>query len=273
MEKAKAQTFFSSIWTATVAKDVSALHPISLQVNQTLKLDPKQPAAVLGFTLLELMHGHADKANSIVAPLVKAAPDNPFYQMAATEIVFQKQGHCLSNDAAIDRLRKIEPLVEGWDEVTVLSQLGCMATLRGFWSYGIPLFVRALRAREQAKAGEQEDLTILWKRNKPSLDKLLEDVTSMDRKEAEGYRADDLFNFDSVPIDTLARAFCILFVAEFAGIREAWPPCLLLASHHQELNRAWNEQKIPDFLIQHCSDWIVYQPKGSAVRNTPFDRN
>ena len=100
-------------------------------MNQTLQLDPKQPAAVLAFTLLELMHGHADKANSIVAPLVKEAPGNPFYQMAATEIFFQKQGHRLSNDAAIDRLRKIEALVEGWDEVRVFSQLGCMATLRG----------------------------------------------------------------------------------------------------------------------------------------------
>ena len=273
METAKAPNLFSSIWTATVAKNVAAFHPISLQVNQTLQLDPKQPAAVLAFTLLELMHGHADKADSIVAPLVEEAPGNPFYQMAATEIVFQKQGHRLSNDAAIDRLRKIEALVEGWDEVTVFSQLGCMATMRGFWSYGIPLFVRALRAREEARAGEQEDLTILWKRNKPYLDKLLNDLTSMDRKEAESYRADELFNFDSVPIDTLARAFCILFVAEFAGIREAWPPCLLLASHHQELNRAWNEQRIPDFLIQHCSDWMIYQPKGSPVRNTPFDRN
>src|SRR6202140_5552646 len=211
METAEAPNLFSSIWTATVAKNVAAFHSISLQVNQTLQLDPKQPAAVLAFTLLELMHGHADKANSIVAPLVKEAPGNPFYQMAATEIVFQKQGHRLSNDAAIDRLRKIEALVEGWNEGTVFSQLGCMATMRGFWSYGIPLFVRALRAREEARAGEQEDLTILWKRNKPSLDKLLNALTSMDRKEAESYRADELFNFASVPIDTLARAFCILF--------------------------------------------------------------
>jgi hypothetical protein len=50
METAEAPNLFSSIWTATVAKNVAAFHPISLQVNQTLQLDPKQPAAVLAFT-------------------------------------------------------------------------------------------------------------------------------------------------------------------------------------------------------------------------------
>jgi hypothetical protein len=256
---------FCAALTSIVTHDLSALQAARNSVNRTLEHDPIQPAAIVAFTLLELFDGQADKANKLVAPLVKNFPRNPFYQMAATEIVFHKQN--LPNNVAIDMLRKVEGLVTGWDELTVLLQLACIATLRGLWSYGIPLFVRALRAREQANGANEEDLIILWKRNEASLSKLFDNLPSMDREGAQ------LYNFDSVPIDTLARTFCILFTADFAGVREAWPPCLLLASYHQELNRAWTSQKIPDFLIQHCSDWMMYEASGSSVRTTPFDRN
>ena len=98
---------FCAALTSIVTHDLSALQAARDRVNRTLEHDPIQPAAIVAFTLLELFDGQADKANKLVAPLVKNFPRNPFYQMAATEIVFHKQN--LPNDAAIDMLRKAIP--------------------------------------------------------------------------------------------------------------------------------------------------------------------
>jgi len=261
----KKPNLFTSAWLAIINGNTAEIRQTQQRVNRYLHYDPTMPDAIVAWTLLELLHGRADKANERVSPLVKEFPDNPFYLMASTEIVFQKES--LSNDEAINLLRTIEQLAEGWDEADVCGKIGCMAALRGFWSYAIPLFVRAMQVQEQKKPAAEEDLILLWKRNEASLNKLVQCLPTMDLKGLKPY------DFDSVPLDTVARAFCILFTADLAGIHEAWPACIRIASYHHDLQQAWNTKQIPNFLATHCPDWMIYQPAGSPVRTTPFNLN
>src|SRR5260221_1572715 len=70
------------------------------------RLDPTDPEGVLSWTLLKLLYGRSKTANSRIAPLVKDSPANPYYLMAATEIIFQTTH--LSDEQAINLLRDIE---------------------------------------------------------------------------------------------------------------------------------------------------------------------
>ena len=228
-----------------------------------LRLNPTDPEGVLSWTLLQLLDGRSDNANKRVAPLVKDCPANPYYSMAATEIIFQRDH--LSDEHAINLLRDIVRPAN--DSPDVLAKLSCMAALRGFWSLSIPLFVDALRGREKNKNGAEEDLILLWKRNTSSLNQLLESLPSMDQRGLRPY------DFDDLPIETVARAFYVLFTANLAGIDETWPPCVRIALYSHDLQDAWNQKEIPAFLASHCSDWLIYQAAGSNVLTTPFDLN
>lgn len=128
------------------------------------------------------------------------------------QVILVKVLRFVRNSAAINLLRDIERLSSNSPDV--LAKLGCMATLRGFWSYGIPLFVDALRGREDKKEEAEEDLILLWKRNASSLNQLFESLPSMDQRGLRPY------DFDDLPIETVARAFYVLFTANFAGIDE-----------------------------------------------------
>lgn len=254
---------YAKTWLAIMNGDPGEIEDAEQLVTLRLRLDPTDPEGVLSWTLLELLYGRSKTANSRIAPLVKDFPANPYYSMAATEIIFQRDH--LSDEQAINLLRDIVRLAN--DSPDVLAKLGCMAALRGFWSFSIPPFVDALRGREKNKDGAEEDLILLWKRNASSLNQLLESLPSMDQRGLRPY------DFDDLPIETVARAFYVLFTANLAGIDEAWPPCMRIASHSHELQDAWNKKKIPAFLATHCSNWLIYQAAGSNVLTTPFDLN
>lgn len=232
-------------------------------INARLAIDPIDPEAVLCQAMQKLLFGEADDVDKTIAPLVKDFPTNPYYLMAATEVVFQKES--LSDDKVIQLLRNIEHLADNSPDV--LAKLGCMAGLRGFWSFSVPLFIKALRTREENNDGAKEDLILLWKRNDSSLNQLLESLPSMDQHGLQPY------DFDNLPLETVARTFYVLFVANLAGIDEAWPLCMRIASYRHEIQDAWNKKEIPAFLASLCSNWLIYQAAGSNIRTTPFDLN
>jgi hypothetical protein len=145
------------------------------------------------------------------------------------------------------------------DSADMFAKIGFAAAMRGFWSYGMRFFIKAMRAKERPNITGSEDLILLWKRNEASLDLYMRSLVEPDGR---GFNGDSL---DDVPLEMLVRTVCILLLATTeAGISEAWPVAVRLACNHREISEAWNKKNLVPLLSRFCFEWMGIETRGGT---------
>lgn len=145
------------------------------------------------------------------------------------------------------------------DSSDVFAKIGFAAAIRGFWSYGMSSFIKAMKAREKLKTPNCQDLILLWRKNERSLDDYIRSLAALDGR---GFDGDSL---DDVPIEILVRTVCILLLATTeSGISEAWPVAVRVASNHREISEAWNKEKVLPLFSKFCFNWIGMETTGGG---------
>ena len=216
-------------------------------LDEHLSCDPSSREAILSWTELKLVQGQTDAAIRRLGPLTIAFPTDPYYMLAAAEVVLQEA--YFTQTGVTDLLDGIAACAG--DSSDVSAKIGFAATMRGCWSYGMRFFIKAMRARERVKSTGSQDLILLGKRNEASLDVYLRSLAAQDGR---GLNGDSL---DDVPLEVLVRTVCVLLLATTeAGISEAWPVAVRLACNHPEISAAWKKENLVPLFTRFCFNWI-----------------
>lgn len=216
-------------------------------LDEHLSRDPASREAILSWTELKLVQGQTDTAIERLGPLTISFPTDPYYMLAAAEIVLQEI--CVTPTPVTDLLDGVAACAG--DSADVFAKIGFAAAMRGCWSYGMRFFIKAMRARERPKLTDSQDLILLWKRNEASLDVYLRSLVELDGR---GWGGDSL---DDLPLEMLVRTVCVLLLATTeAGISEAWPVAVRVACNHRELSEAWNKQNLVPLFSRFCLNWM-----------------
>ena len=220
--------------------------------------------AILSWTRLMLLQGQTVTAAKRVWPLMEACPTDPYYLLAAAEIMLEESSFTPKGFAGLfDWVRQC-----AGGSPDVLAKIGFAATMRGHWSYGMRFFLEALRVKEELKLKitGTEVLILFWKRNRASLHSHLHDLECVDGR----LRGD---TFDDVPLEVIVRSIYILVTAKLeGGIPEAWPVALRLACNHREISRAWREENLVPLFSRFCFNWIGIETTG-GTRSGPWTSN
>jgi len=220
-------------------------------LDQHLSRDPSAREAILSWTELKLLQGQTDTVIKRLGPLTIAFPVDPYYMLAAAQVVLQE---AYVTSGGVTQLFDGVAACAG-NSSDMLAKIGFAAAMRGFWSYGMRFFVKAIRAKLNAS----QDLMLLWKRNEVSLDVYLRSLIGIDGRGLDGDSLDD------VPLEVLVRTVCILLLAAAeAGISEAWPVAARLASTHRDLSEAWNQKNLVPLFSRFCSNWVGIETIGGA---------
>jgi hypothetical protein len=232
-------------------------------LDEHLSSEPSSGEAVLSWTELKLVQGQPQTAIKRLRLLTNDFPRNPYYLLATAEIIMQE---------AYVTPRGVTDLLDGvaecaGDSADVLAKIGFAAVVRGFWSYGMPYFIKAMKAREKLRVRSSQDLILLWKKNEPSLDAYLRSLTGLDGR---GLNGDSL---DDVPLEMLVRTVCILLLATTeSGISEAWPVAVRVACNHRELSEAWSKENLLPLFSKFCFNWMGMETTGGG-RVGPWSAN
>ena len=224
-------------------------------LNEHLSSDPSSREAILSWTELKLVQEQTDTAIERLGPLTIDFPTDPYFMLAAAEIIMQE---------TYVTPRGVTDLLDGvaacaGDSADVLAKIGFAAAMRGFWSYGMRFFIEAMRARERVKATSSQDLILLWRRNEASLDVYLQSLVGLDGRGLDGDSLDDM------PLEMLVRTVCILLLATTeAGIPEAWPVAVRLACNHPELSEAWRKENLVPLFSRFCVNWMGFETTGGG---------
>lgn len=218
--------------------------------------------AILSWTRLKLVQGESVTAVKRVWPLMEAFPTNPYYLLAAAEIMLEESSSTPQGFAGLfDWVREC-----AGGSADVLAKIGFAATMRGYWSYGMRYFLEALKVKEELKTTGTQDLILLWKRNRASLHSHLHDLECLD-----GRWGGD--TYDDLPLEVIVRSVCILVTAKLeGGIPEAWPVAVRLACKHREISEAWNTASLVPLFSRFCSNWIGIETTG-GTRSGPWSSN
>ena len=224
--------------------------------------DVSSREAILSWTRLMLLQGQTVTAVKRVWPLMEAFPTDPYYLLAAAEIMLEESSFTPQGFAGLfDRVREC-----AGGSPDVLAKIGFAATMRGYWSYGMRSFLEALRVKEELKTTGTQVLILLWKRNRASLHSHLHDVECLN-----GRWGGD--TYDDLPLEVLVRSIYILVTAkQEGGIPEAWPVALRLACNHREISEAWREQNLVPLFSRFCFNWIGIETTG-GTRSGPWSSN
>jgi hypothetical protein len=226
--------------------------------------EPLSREAILSWTRLRLFQGQAVTAVKRVWPLMEAFPTDPYYLLAAAEIMLEESSFTPRGFAALfDWVREC-----AGGSPDVLAKIGFAATMRGQWSYGMRCFLEALRIKEELKlkTAGTEVLILFWKRNRASVLSHLHDLECVDGR----MRGD---TYDDLPLEVIVRTVYILVTAKLeGGIPEAWPVALRLACNHREISEAWREQKLVPLFSRFCFNWIGIETTG-GTRSGPWSSN
>ena len=232
-------------------------------LDEHLSRDPASREAILSWTELKLLQGHTDTAIARLGPLTIAFPTDPYYMLAAAEVVLNET--YVTPTGVTDLLDGVAACAG--DSADVLAKIGFAAAMRGFWSYGMRFFIEAMRARERLKITDSQDLILLWKRNEVSLDVYLRSLVGLDGRGLDGDSLDD------VPLEMLVRTVCILLLATTeSGISEAWPVAVRIVCNHRELSEAWNKGNLVSFFSRFCLNWMGIETTGGG-RIGPWSTN
>ena len=220
--------------------------------------------AILSWTRLMVLQGQTVTAVKRVWPLMEAFPTDPYYLLAAAEIMLEESSFTAKGFAALfDWVREC-----AGGSPDVLAKIGFAATMRGHWSYGMRSFLEALRVKEELKLKTTgaEVLILFWNRNRTSVHSHLHDLECLDGR----LRGD---TYDDLPLEVIVRTVYILVTAKLeGGIPEAWPVALRLACNHREISKAWREENLVPLFSRFCFNWIGIETTG-GIRSGPWTSN
>jgi len=232
-------------------------------LDEHLSRDPSSREAILSWTELKLVQEQASTAIARLRPLRIDFPTDPYYLLATAEIIMQEA--YVTPAGVTDLLDGVAESAA--DSADVLAKIGFAAAMRGFWSYGMRFFIKAMRAKERVNATGSQDLILLWKRNEDSLAVYLRSLTGLDGRGLDGDSLDD------VPLEMLVRTVCILLLATTeAGISEAWPVVARIACNHRELSEAWTKKNLVPLFTKYCINWMGFETTGGG-RIGPWSSN
>lgn len=224
-------------------------------LDEHLSRDPAAGEAILSWTELKLLQGQTNTAIRRLGPLTIAFPTDPYYMLAAAEVVLN-EAHV--TPAEVTELLNGVAACSG-DSSDMLAKIGFAAVMRGFWSYGMRFFIKAMKARDRGAPTASKDLILLWKENEASLEVYLRSLVKLDGRGLDGDSLDDL------PLEVLVRTICILFLAaRDLRISEAWPIAVRLASARRELSEAWGEEDLGPLFGRFCLNWVGIELIGGA---------
>ena len=224
-------------------------------LDEHLLRDPSSREAILSWTELKLVQGQTDSIIRKLGPLTIDFPTDPYYMLAAAEVVLQE---AYVTPTAVTELLDGVAACAG-DSADVFAKIGFAAAMRGRWSYGMRFFIKAMRATERLNITGSQDLILLWKSNEASLDIYLRSLAGLDGRGLDGDSLDD------VPLEMLVRTVCILLLATTeAGISEAWPVAVRLACNHRELSEAWSKKNLVPLFSRFCFDWMGIETTGGG---------
>ena len=220
-----------------------------------LSSGPFAREAILSWTELKLVQGQAHTAIKRLRPLTIDFPMDPYDLLAEAEIIMQE---------AYVTPTGVTELLDGvaecaGDSADILAKIGFAAAMRGFWSYGMRFFIKAMKAREKLGPTDSQDLILLWRRNEASLDLYLHSLAGLDGR---GFDGDSL---DDIPLELLVRTVCILLLATTESkISEAWPVAIRVACNHRELSEAWNKNNLVPLFSKFCFNWMGIEATGGG---------
>lgn len=232
-------------------------------LDEHLTRDPSSREAVLSWTELKLAQGQTDTAIKKLVPLTIDFPTDPYYMLAAAEVVLNEP--YVTPTCVTELLDGVAAY--GGDSCDVFAKIGFAAAMRGFWSYGMRLFIKAMRARERLNITGSQDLILLWRKNEASLDLYLRSLQGLDGRGLDGDSLDD------VSLEMLVRTVCILLLATTeARISEAWPVAVRLACNHRELSEAWKKKNLVPLFGRFCFNWMEIETR-SGGKVGPWSTN
>jgi hypothetical protein len=224
-------------------------------LDEVLSRNPSLREAILLWTELKLIQEQAHAAIERLRPLTIDFPTDPYYLLAAAEIIMQETD--VTPGRVIELLDGVAACAG--DSYDILAKIGFAAAMRGFWSYGMRFFIDAMKAREKLKTASSQDLILLWRRNEASLGVYLQSLVGLDGR---GFDGDSL---DDMPLEMLVRTVCILFLATTeSGIPEAWPVAVRVASSHRELSQAWIKGNLVPLFSKFCFNWMGMETTGGG---------
>jgi hypothetical protein len=228
-------------------------------LDEYLSCDPSSREAILSWTELKLVQEQPNTAIKRLTPLTIDFPTDPYYMLAAAEIIMQE---------AYVTPRGVTDLLDGvaacaGNSSDVFAKIGFAAAMRGFWSYGMRFFIKAMRVSEKVNLTGSQDLILFWKSNEASLDVYLRSLVGLDGRGLDGDSLDD------VPLEMLVRTVCLLLLATTeAGISEAWPVAVRVACNHRELSEAWTKKNLVPLFSRFCLNWMGFEIKGGGKIGT-----
>lgn len=232
-------------------------------LDEHLSRDPSSREGILSWTELKLVQGQPNTAIKRLGPLTIDFPTDPYYMLAAAEVVLQE---AYVTPRGVTELLDDVAACAG-DSVDVFAKIGFAAAMRGFWSYGMHFFIKAMRARERPNITGSQDLILLWRRNEASLDSYLHSLVRLDGRGLDGDSLDD------VPLETIVRTVCILLLATTeTGISEAWPVAVRLACNHREISEAWNKNNLVPLFSRFCFNWMGIETR-DGTKIGPWSSN
>jgi hypothetical protein len=224
-------------------------------LDEHLSRDPSSREAILSWTELKLVQDQPNTALARLRPLTIDFPTDPYYMLAAAEVILQEAYVTPSGVTGL-----LDGVAECADDSSdVFAKIGFAAAMRGFWSYGMRFFIKAMRVSERVNLTNSQDLILFWKSNEASLDSHLRSLVALDGRGLDGDSLDDM------PLDMLVRTVCILLLATTeAGISEAWPVAVRLACNHRELSKAWSKKNLLPLFSRFCLNWMGFETKGGG---------
>ena len=145
-------------------------------LDEHLSSDPAAGEAILSWTELKLVQEQAHTAIERLRPLTIEFPTDPYYLLAEAEIIMQE---AYVTPRGVTALLDCVAAYAG-DSSDMLAKVGFAAAMRGFWSYGMRFFIKAMRARDELNGRNIQDLMLLWKKNETSLDIYLRSLVKLD---------------------------------------------------------------------------------------------
>src|ERR1044072_928150 len=252
MSHANAENLYTKVYRLLVAERYAEAERV---LDQHLAIDRFSREAILSWTELKLVQGQTDAVLERLGPLTIRFPTDPYYLLAAAEVVMQES--YVTPTAVTDLLDGVAAC--GEHSADVLAKIGFAAAMRGCWSYGMRFFIEAMRAKERERTSASQDLILLWKRNEASLDVYLRSLVALDGRGLDGGSLDDM------PLAKIGRTSCILILANSESrISEAWPVAVRLAGNHRELSEAWNNENLLPLVSRFCFNWIGMEITGGG---------
>jgi hypothetical protein len=254
------ENLYTRIYRLLVAEHYAEAERV---LDQHLSLDMSSREAILSWTELRLVQGQTDTAIARLAPLTLRFLTDPYYMLAAVEVILQEA--YVTPTVVTELLDGVAACAR--DSSDVFAKIGFAAAMRGCWSYGMRFFIKAMRARERVNITGSQDLILLWKRNEASLEVYLHSLARLDGRGLDGDSLDDL------PLEMLVRTVCILLLASNeTGISEAWPVAVRLASNHRALSEACSKKNLVPLFSRFCFDWMGLETTGGG-RIGPWSSN